>query len=273
VDIRAFLAEQGLGEEEITAIVGNAQSAKAMTAALSRYEEGSNALSAAQRERQEATDFWEQKVTPALANVDRRVATAESDSARYKTYLQSLKSQGYDVPDALLSGAQTTPVENPGNPAYVTKDYVEQQFATVGKNTAPSLIALTKLSNEYTDLHGAPYLSIEEDFAEAQKRGKSLTDFAREKYSFAAKRAERETKKQQDLINQQVEEKFKVREAELAAKYGSNADLRSPMPSKFDAIAKLADRKDSWKQNIGGGPNRGTAHSDRLNKFQNIRLQ
>jgi len=274
MDIRAFLAEQGLGEEEITAIVGNAQSAKAMTAALGRYEEGSRALTDAQRERQEATDFWEQKVTPALANVDRKVATAESEAARYKTYLQSLKNQGYDVPDTLLSGTQTTTTTNDGNPGYITKADMERQFAEVGRSTAPSLVALTKLSNEYRDLFGSEYLNIDEDLAEAQKRGKSLTDFSREKYSFSAKRLERENKKQEDLINKQVEEKYKVREAELAAKYGSNGELRSPLPSKFDKIQSISDeRKDAWKQNIGGGPNRGSATQDRLKKFANITLQ
>ena len=116
MDIRAYLAEQGLTAEEIAAVVGNEKTTKAMTAALGKYDEGvslsakaTTDLEAANAAKTEAENFWEQKVTPALAGVDRKVATAASEAARYKAYLQSLKEQGYDVPADLL----TAPVVDP----------------------------------------------------------------------------------------------------------------------------------------------------------------
>ena len=100
--IQEFLAEDGLTAEQIAAIVGDPVQSKLMTRALAKFEEGNTSLTAAQREKAEAAEFWETKVTPALANVDKRVATSSAEAARYKAYLQSLKDGGYDVPDELL---------------------------------------------------------------------------------------------------------------------------------------------------------------------------
>jgi len=260
MDIRGFLAEQGLGEDEIVAIVGNDKSAKAMTAALTRYEEGLSALTAAQRERAEATEFWEQKVTPALANVDRRVATADAEAARYKAYLTSLKSQGYDVPDDLVNSAAPPPT--PPAASFTREDFQREMG-----NTGPSLVALTQLSNEYTDLYGAPYLNMESDFAEAQKARKPMTQFVREKYAFHTKREERSAKKQQETIDAKVSEQYKAKEAELVAKYGSNANISAPLASKFDKIEQMRDGgKDSWKSSAG----KDAARKDRLTRFENV---
>ena len=42
MDIRTYLAEQGLTAEEIAAVVGNEKTTKAMTAALAKYDEGAD---------------------------------------------------------------------------------------------------------------------------------------------------------------------------------------------------------------------------------------
>ncbi len=134
---------------------------------------------------------------------------------------------------------------------------------------APSMVSLVALSNEYQDLYGAPYVAADTDWEEAQKARKPFREFVRDKYKFADKKAAREQAKQDELVGQKVEEKYKAREAELVAKYGSNADLRAPMASKFDKIEKIAERKDSWKT----GSSREAARKDRLNKFANLQLQ
>ena len=143
VDLRAYLAEQGMTAEEIIALLPNEKAVKAMTAALSKSEEGTAALATAQTEREaakaekaEAEAFWADKVTPALAGVDRKVATANSEAARYRAYLKSLKDQGYDVPDELL--AAPNPV-NPANPNPVNPDYMtREEFRKAAAGTAPT---------------------------------------------------------------------------------------------------------------------------------------
>jgi hypothetical protein len=63
---------------------------------------------------------------------------------------------------------------------------------------------------------------------------------------------------------------MKTKEAELAAKYGSNPETRSPMPSKFDKLTKTEGFKsDSWKSPEGRDANR----SARLKKFENVPIQ
>jgi hypothetical protein len=269
VTIQEFLAQDGLTEEQIAAIVGDPIQSKLMTRALAKFEEGNTSLTAAnaanaaaQREKQDATDFWEKKVNPALAEVDGKVALANSEAARYREYLKSLKTQGYDVPDSLLNSS--TP--EPAKPEYMTKADLD----AMGKNTAPTLIQLTQLSNEYTDLYGQPYLAMETDFAAAQQARKPFREFVREKYAFSTKREERsaaKAKADEEAIRK--DERTKA-QAEFAKTNGSNDGLRAPVPSKFDKLTKQEGFKsDSWKSREGRQANR----TERLKRFENVTLQ
>lgn len=269
-DIRAYLAEQGLTAEEITALVGNEKAAKAMTAALAKYEEGvslstkaQSDLEAAEAAKTEAENFWEQKVTPALAGVDKKVASASAEAARYKAYLQSLKDQGYDVPADLLT-APVTPNTNSTAGNFLSRE----DFTKEMQGTGLTLVSLMSLSNEYQDLYGTPYLTAEQDFAEAQQVRKPLREFVKSKYKFEDKRKEKSEAAEKARIDGMVAEQVKVKEAELQAKYGSNSETRAPLASKFDKIEKIAERKDSWKSSVG----REAARKNRLAKFENVAL-
>jgi len=274
--IQEFLAEQGLTSEEIQAVVGNPAQAKAMTAALSRYDEGRQALSSAQAEKQETAQFWEQKTQELQGSVqrltaaERRAAQAEADAARIKAYNKSLADQGYDVPKEMYEGASSTTTNTPpatdshGN--YITRDDLDR----MARATAPDLIQLQAVSNEYSDLYGKPYIDIQRDFEEASKAGKPFSQYARSKYAFDTKRQEKMQSAEQARIDAIVNEKMKVKETELAAKYGSNPNLSMPMPSKFDRLAKREGFKsDSWKSSEGRAANR----EERLRKFENSTLQ
>ena len=66
-----------------------------------------------------------------------------------------------------------------------------------------------------------------------------------------------------------VNERIKVKEAELSAKYGSNPDVRAPMPSKFDQLkATPGFKDDSWKTPEGRKANKEA----RLKKFENVSI-
>jgi hypothetical protein len=268
MDIRNYLAEQGLTDEEINAVVGNEKTAKAMSSALTKYEEGTTALTRAAAEKKETTDFWEQKTQELQGSVNRltaaekKAATATAERARYAAYLQSLKEQGYDVPDDLVSAPAKQESEAP-------KYFTREDFEKGIRQTAPDLVSLTALSNEYYSLFGKPYVEVETDFTEAQKSGKSLRDFARSKYNFDGKKTELAAAADQKRIDDIVAEKMKTKEAELAAKYGSNPETRSPMPSKFDKLSKREGfKQDSWKSQEG----RDASRNDRLKKFENIQI-
>lgn len=272
--IEQFLAEQGLTPEEIQAVVGNEKQAKAMTAALKKFDDGSEAVTRAEAEKQETAQFWEQKTQELQGSVqrltaaERRAAQAEADAARIKAYNKSLADQGYDVPKEMYEGAPSDPATTATtkpNGDYVTREDFRREF----ENTAPTLISLNSLSNEYMDLYGSPYLTGEADYAEARKSNKPLRDYVRSKYDFDGKRSAKAAAADQARIDAIVNEKMKARETELAAKYGSNPDLRTPMPSKFDKLTKQEGFKsDSWKSRQGRDANR----ADRLKKFENISI-
>ena len=272
MDIKVYLAEQGLTPEEITALVGNEKAAKAMTAALSKFEEGTALatrsaaeLETARAEKEEAETFWKEKVQPALSSVDRKVASANSEAARYKTYLQSLKDQGYDVPDELLAApaSPANPNPNPANPDYMTRE----EFRKAAAGTAPDLVTLISLSNEYQDLYGKPYIEADSDFAEAVKAKKPMRDFVRDKYKFSDKRKERDAAAEQTRIDTLVAAQLATKEAALVAKYGSNPNLSSPMASRNDKVQKIAEaRNDSFKSSAG----REAAKKDRLARWENV---
>lgn len=275
-DIRAYLAEQGLTAEEIAAVVGNEKTTKAMTAALAKYDEGvslstkaTTDLEAAEAAKKDAEDFYETKVTPALAGIDKKVAMANSEAARYKAYLQSLKDQGYDVPADVLA-APVDPSKNPTNPN-PTNGFTREDFNKEMQGTGLTLVSLNSLSNEYFDLYGSPYLTGEQDFAEAQKARKPMREFVRDKYKFEEKRTAKAAAADQARIDKIVGERVATEKQKLVEQYGSNPETRAPLASKFDKIEKSRETagKDAWKSASG----REEARKNRLAKFENVTLQ
>ena len=274
MDIRAYLAEQGLAAEEIAAIVGNEKTSKAMTAALAKYDEGVSLstkaqtdLEAANAAKADAEKFWEEKVTPALSGVDRKVATASSEAARYKAYLQSLKDQGYDVPADLLTAPTATTTTTTRDTT--TGQFTREDFNKEMQGTGETLVTLMSLSNRYQDLYGTPYLTGEQDFSEAKQARKPFREFVAQKYKFEDKTKERQAAADQARLDKYAKEKVEAAQAEWQKVHGSNPETRAPLASKFDKIEKLAANKDSWRTSAG----RAEAKKSRLAKFENVVLQ
>lgn len=266
--IEQFLAEQGLTPDEVQAVTGNQKQAAAMSKALAKFDEGASALQRAEVEKAETAQYWydqtqeQQGTAQRLTAAERRAATAESESARVKAYNKSLADMGFDVPKEMYEG-QSEPVKQ--DKQYVTREDMHE----MARSTAPDLVSLINLSNEYSDLYGSPYLKAEEDFAEAQRNGKPFREYTRNKYGFEAKRNEKSQKAEQERIDTIVGERMKVKETELAAKYGSNSNLSVPMPSKFDKLKDSPGFKmDAWKTVEGRKSNR----ADRLKRFENSTL-
>ena len=272
MEINAFLTENGFTSEEIAGMSDKQK--KVFAVALGKYEEGSSALTksaaeleSAKSEREEAAKFWEEKVTPALAGTDAKIAAANSEAARYKTYLQELKDKGYEVPDSVLpAAAKKEPVQDHATGRFVTPDQMSKEFSAV-PNT---MVALYTLGAEYQDLYGQPYLNGPTDFEEAKKSRKPLTDFVRDKYKFADKKSEREAAALQKKMDEHAAAKVAEAQAKWTETHGSNPETRAPLASKFDKIEKIAERSknDSWKTSAG----RDAARKDRLKRFEKAPL-
>lgn len=277
MDPRAYLTELGYTAEDISAMLADEKQAKLITHAAKSYSEGRTLKTQAEAEKAETATFWEQKTRELQGSVNRLTAAEKRASdvtgraAKVATRQIELANMGYEVPEDVLSDARALlgmePGKNiPDTPKYMTQAEVDQRL----RATAPDLVSLTALSNEYRSLYGEDYISIEDDFRAAQHAGKPLRDYARSKYNFDGKKQELATKADQERINGIVAEQMKVKEAELAAKYGGNSNLSTPMPSKFDKLVKQPGFKgDSWKSQQGRDANR----ADRLKKFENATLQ
>lgn len=266
--LQEYLVAEGLSQEEIAAVVGNEKQSKAMTKALGLAEEGRTLKQQAEAEKAETATYWEEQTTKLQGSVGRLTAaeklaaSASAESARTKAYLKSLADQGYDVPKEMYDGVTA---HTPEAPKYITREDMEKGM----RATAPDLVSLTALSNEYRSLFGNDYVSIEEDYRAAQQAGKPLRDFARSKYNFEGKRTEIAAAADQKRIDGIVAEKQKEWEAKNALSNGSNSNTSRPMPSKFDKLTKGEGFKnDSWKSPEGRDSNR----ADRLKKFENISI-
>ncbi len=282
--IEEFLSEQGLGPDEVKAIVGNEKQAKAMSAALAKFEEGSTALSRSQREIQEANSakeetarFWEQKTQELQGGVDRmtaaekRAAQAEAEAARRATYLKSLADQGYDVPEEMYKGAASSPAaqnvqQSQDTSRFLTREDWEKQARAI----APDLVTLTALSNEYAYLYGQPYTAINDDFQEAQKHGKPLRDYVQSKYDFSANRQEKQKAAEEAAYQDRFKKDIESERKKWAEEHGSNPNTRSPLPSRFDKLVNQQGfDKNSWASADGRKANR----ESRLQKFENLKIQ
>lgn len=275
--LNEYLAAEGLSTEEIAAIVGNEKQAKAMTKALGLADEGRALKAQSAAEKQETAQFWEQKTkelegsVQKLTAAERRAAQAEADAARVKAYNKSLADQGYDIPKEMYEGAPANPA-NPANPRSPENgQYLSREdFEKGSRKTGADLVSLTKLSNEYQYLYGKPYLSVDEDFAEAQRAGKPLTEYARQKHKFDDRRQELDKKAAEEAYSTRYAADLAVEKAKWAEIHGSNPDTRAPMPSKFDSLVKDPTFKnDSWKSPEGRKANRDA----RLKKFENLPIQ
>ncbi len=269
MDPRAYLTELGYSAEDINAMLSDEKQARLITATAKTHSEAKSERAAAAAEKAETATFWEQKTQELQGSVnklsaaEKRAAAAEAEAARVRAYNKSLADQGYDVPKEMYEGTGTSVVEPP---KYMTQADIDQRL----RATAPDLVSLTALSNEYRSLYGEDYLAIEDDFRAAQQAGKPLREFARVKYGFEAKKAEKSAAADQARIDKIVGEHEEAFKKTWAETHGSNDGLRVPLPSKFDKLTGTPGFKsDSWKSPEGRAQNR----ADRLKKFENSSIQ
>ena len=275
--LQEYLAAEGLSSEEIAAIVGNEKQAKAMTKALGLADEGRAALTKAQKDQEETERYWAEqteKVQGAVTRLtaaERKAAEAEADRAQMAAHYVSLAEQGYEVPSEILEKSKrllgrapaADPARDPGSGKFVTEEVFNKRVGGV----APDLVSLTKLSNEYAFLKGEPYLNVDQDFAEARKAGKPLTEYARAKYGFDALHAQKDKEKSDAEYQKRFQIDLAAEKAKWAKENGSNPETAAPVPSKFSRLERAEGfKEDSWKSQQGRAANRAA----RLERFKNL---
>jgi hypothetical protein len=259
VDVKSYLIELGYTDEDATTFASDEKMSKAITKAVETYEEAQKIQTTTATQKAELDKWWKETAQPAILNADSGGAAAKAEAARYKTYISSLKDQGYPVPDEWTKeGATTvTPAAPPALPAFdPQKSAYEMAQATA---------RLYDLGEEYRDLYGTSLPGAASLRDEARGQNKPLTEYVRSKFNFDQKRAEISAKKEADRvasITKDITEKLEAKYAER-----SNPNLAPAVISRAAQVAEAnKDHADSWKTKIG----RTEAKKDRLIQFRNV---
>jgi hypothetical protein len=239
----------GLPPDVVKALTGYVAQADAkLGTAAEEARKAEEARRQAELERTEINSYVENYGTSLT-----KMASVEAKNEALTTYLKTLKTQGFTVPDELIAG------ETPGRRAAVPGSPAEGGNAVDEKKILGRVGSVMSqwfdANNEHIRLYGVPIPDQSEALAlEADRARKPLGQYAAEKYKFSDKRQEvaaAETKKREDVIRKEEREKI---EREHAESNGSNPNLRSGEGSRQPYIPKI--KSDDFHKADGNVPQR-----------------
>jgi len=152
-------------------------------------------------------------------------------------YLESLKTQGFDVK---IPGAEATPGARPvvpGSPAMGGNAVDEGKIlGKVGNVMSQWLDA----NNEHIRLYGVPIPDASTNVAEEASRArKPVGEYIAEKYKFSEKRQEKEKADYQARVDRDVKAKLDEERRKDAEQNGSNPNLRAGESSRNSFVPKI----------------------------------
>lgn len=270
--IAEVLRAQGLSDEEIATLTGNARFAGVLESFRQKAESGETAYQKAQEIEANLRKFNDENVIPYVRKADERVAAAEARLAQQETYLKTMKAQGYEVPDAYLTApataaAATAAVVTP--PSGASRD----EMLTFARAN----MELISMSERARDLlgHGLDVAKEYEEFEKGVDRrpGETLRAHLDRKYDLTGKQQAKDAaaaKAREDALR---DEGRAAAKAEFAEKYGNNPETILPRaiaaPKKFEHIVTDESRKNSWQTEAG----RKDATKARLEKYRAVLVQ
>lgn len=268
MDVKAYLISQGTDEETATAIAANPKFASVYEKAAAKAEEGTTALLKAQEVEKSLKTWNETKVVPYVRDADNKVAAANAKLAAQAAHWQTLKDQGYEVPDAFLEAGggnnpapKVEPVNNGGG-----KDY--DDLIQKGQLAQMELI---DLANEAYDLTGKRVSVNAEykEFGQSARPGENLRSYITRKYDLDTIRSTKSKEAEQKRLDEYAATKVTAAQAEWAKSHGSNGETRIPVNSRFDKVAeerKVGGGDKLWQTQEG----RETARKSRLEKYSGL---
>lgn len=258
MDIKAYLLQLGYDEADATTFAADPKMSKAFEASAKQYEEGIAAREEAAKQKSDLDTWWKNTAQPAILNADSAGAQSKADAARYRAYLEDMKSKGYPVNDEWLGAAPKNdppPANHSSSP-----QFDPQKFAI---DQAEAMTMIYDLGNEYADLFGGPLPNAQGLFQEARQANRPLRDYVRSKFNFDGKRQERAEAKINERIEAARKEEREKAEAEAARR--NNPLLAPAVTSRAAAVVEAqGDKADSWKTKQG----RAEAKRDRLAEFR-----
>lgn len=262
--IEELLKAEGYTDEESQALITNPKYAGTLKKLVDNAENGQTALLKAQELETNIRKFNDETVIPYGAKKDQEAALARAESAKYQTYLKTLKDQGYEIPDAYLSAAPEPEKKEVSavDGRYVAKDDLDKQ--------GDAYMRVVSISNRYRKLTGDE-LDVSEDyekFKTERRPNERFGDYIDRKYDLGALQTKRDDEKREAEA-----ERFRKEGEERYAKAhprSENEELRTPAATKFDKFQKLPDeKKNSWQTREG----REASTIARQEKYKSLLVQ
>ena len=218
----------GLPPEVINALNGYVSGAETtLQTAAQKEAAAAEALRQATLEKQDVTEYVE-KYGTALT----KTASVEAENKALRTYLESLKTQGFEVQ---IPVAETAKAVVPGSPAIGANavDAEKKILNTVGTVMA----AYTNANNEHIRLYGTPIPDSFEELTEAgQNSRKPFSQYLSERYKFSETRKTKETEAYETRVKADAAKIVAEERRKDAELRGSNPNLRAGESSRNSVI-------------------------------------
>jgi len=263
--VQEYLIELGYSADDANQLAADEKVSKPIAAALTRYDEGTQARTQAQTQKAELDKWWKETAQPAILNADGGSAAAKAEAAMLKTYMQTFLDQGYPVSEEIKSALKGEPSVTP-TPTPKSNDFDPAKFQqTFSQDTADAMTRIYDLAEEYRELYGERLPNANSLLAEARQANKPLTDYVKSKFNFEGKRQEIGEQKIKARIDAAVKEKEEQMAAKLAER--SNPSLAPAISSRSAQLREqFKDKPDSWKTKVG----RNEAKAERLVEFRQV---
>lgn len=190
--------------------------------------------------------------------------STQAELTALKSYIESLKTQGFELPALPVAASSDGKSAVPGSPAIGANAVDVNKIVSQVRGEAGAVMAqFLDANNEHIRLYGVPIpdssASIAREAAEARK---TVSQFLSDKYHFPEKRKENETAAYNARVAADVKKQLDAEHAKEAEARASNPNLRFGEPSRNSTITPM---KHEDFQNLGGNiPRR-----ERLNRMLN----
>lgn len=251
-----FLKANGASDAEI-AILDTPVGRKAFEAQQAAIAEAERLRATAEVDRKNMQDWYEKEAVPAFSRIESDAHMAKANEARARALVveraktdaslaEVAKNMGWEV-----DGTHAPPPNtNPSGPVFDDKKYfTRDEILTIARAEGKAIATMGRIVQEHERLFPNTAIVDWEGLREqAESAKKSFEQVWMEKYNVAKARDDRAAAARDAEINKAVDEKMKVREAELISRLG-NPETRplSTSNSPFTARPSTGRDKQPWE--------------------------
>jgi hypothetical protein len=239
--VEEILRNAGIGDEQVRAL--DPKMITAFGGVLSQAEQAREQAELAQRS---YTDFYENRIAPALVawdedkqRQDNQMAELRAQNAFYKTQNEQARASGFissDAPGFVPRDGQGRyvsgmPGSTPGSPTF----NVEQVYQRAGD----AIGVLSDIQWEHEKLYGQPLpISPSELVKQADAVRLHPREFASRQFHWEEKRKEMEAKAKEQERNAIVKEVEQRKDREWSERVGNNPNVRLAEPSRYSDASR-----------------------------------